>query len=341
MRPFLSIIIPISRWEETVHCLESLARQTTDNFEVILVGDPGEPCPLDLNFPFPQTYIEADAKHPARKRNLAARQSQGAYLTFIDDDTVIPPHWTLALANILKEYPEALVGGPNRDNRPDFRFLFPQAIQEHPLLEGLKSHSPLKEYLLEVNRHNLPLCNLTVKREIFDQIGGFNDKVSYFLDDVEFNYIAQKLGYSLYLCSGLEIQHNIRPALFPYLSYKYFSRKEIGKVCLQFYELYQDSCQIKLILLSYIILPILLMVGYRYTFLILLLFFTYFPLLYLSSWRYVTQPIIFILLPFGVFFTQLFSYVGFTLGLLQGIIDYFVNKEYIQIKKQRYHVFKK
>ena len=187
-------------------------------------------------------------------RNLGVAKSSGVYLGFLDDDTIIPPNWADDVCRYLKASSPSIIGGPNVDRRQDFQFALANAIQEHPLLEGLKNHQKLNTEKIETNAHNLPLSNVAMIRETFDQIGGFNEMANHFMDGSEFLYIASQMGIPLYLYKSLEIQHHNRPMFYPYFRYKFHIRRMIGRNFILFPECYSGAKPIKWIMISLLLL---------------------------------------------------------------------------------------
>ncbi|KWT90143.1 glycosyltransferase family 2 protein [Candidatus Magnetominusculus xianensis] len=336
----VSIIIPVGRDNTTLlNCLKSLNAMVDKPKEVILVGKHAAielPASLNINLNIKFMTTEP-AISPSVKRNRAAQTAQCGILCFIDDDVLVPENWISVIVEHLKGNPRDIVGGPNRDFRQDYRYRLPSAIQENYLTEGLVSHKNLQSNLRTVGIHDLPLCNVSMLRETFIDIGGFNEDITYFLDDVEFNYIAVNLGYRLVMLSALQVQHDIRPAFSPYFYYKYKTRYEIGKVFPLYYCLYTDTFQIMLVLLSYIAGPLLILYGgYK----ILLAFgIIYFIAVIVSSLKYVKEYKLFLSLPLGIFITHIMVYFGFTFGLIRGIFNWHNLQKLIIQKKERFKRF--
>ncbi|MDQ6934384.1 MAG: glycosyltransferase [Actinomycetota bacterium] len=95
-RVLLSVVVPFYNVELYIgDCLESIARQSLRDLEVILVDDGSE----DGSREVAQKYADADSRFriltqenqglgPAR--NTGAASARGSYLTFIDSDDVVP-----------------------------------------------------------------------------------------------------------------------------------------------------------------------------------------------------------------------------------------------------------
>lgn len=339
----LSIIIPVSRIERFKDCLASLALQTApaESFEVVAVStrDLGALDPKDWAFGLRR--ISADRNHPSHLRNLAVQAATGALLGFLDDDTTLPPGWVADVIRLLDEHPDRIIGGPNVDRRPQFRFALANAIQEHPLLEGLKNHRSLCSPQEKVDAHNVPLSNCAMARAVFERVGGFNDVANYFMDGSEFLYIAGRLSIETYLYASLEIQHDNRPAFLDYFRYKWRARRMIGGNFILFPECYAHAKAIKLVLASFpmvlAVLAVLAVTGGLFT-VMTAAAVIWLGVLYGMGWREVRRPAIFALLGPGVFVTQVLMYAGFFTGLLVGMLTVSRSRAVIEHKALRYRV---
>lgn len=326
-------------------CLASLNRQTGPcvDFEVILAG------PRFLNdvsiqkYSFPIHRIVCDENHPGIRRNLGAKSAKSDVLCFIDDDVCLPDLWLKKVVEILGRNRSFIISGPSRDRRKDFKYKLANAIQENFLTEGLLAHRELGSKRIAADHHNIHSCNMAMGREVFEKVGGFNVTADYFMDDVEFGYIARRLGYDMYLYRELEVQHDLRPAPVKYLVYKFLTRFHIGKNFPLFPECYSGVFQIWFILLSYaIFVPVVYLIfKIPHTLFLALVFIAiaYFVLLVVSSLKRVREPLLFLCVIPGVFLTHLFSYLGFTLGLLAGLLNYFGQSKVLKNKEIRYKAF--
>lgn len=335
----LSVIIPVSRSAKNLSaCLDSLAAQEVPSdvaIEIVLVGQ-GEDaplCPAGLRI----KYVRDDQASPSARRNKGVRLSSGDILCFIDDDVRVPPHWAKTIGERLTEHPDEIIGGPNKDSRSSFRYRLPAAVESCLLTEGLSSHRALApDVRKEVGIHDLPLCNVAFRREVFDRVGGFNDEVSYFIDDVEFHYIARRLGYKLVLYSDLAVQHNSRVFFWPYCSYKWHTRRQIGKIFPAYACLYLDALPVKMILVSYVIVPLLFVVGIG-PFLPVLAGVYGLAVVLAAASRLRDFPV-FVGMLITIPLVHLVVYLGFTVGLISALVNIPQIRKEVAVKKRRFSV---
>lgn len=90
-RPLVSVIIPTYKDTEYLpDALESAARQTYTNLEVIVVDSSGDAEELVEPFEW-VTYLQQPPKGPAAARNLGVQHADGEYIAFLDaDDEWLP-----------------------------------------------------------------------------------------------------------------------------------------------------------------------------------------------------------------------------------------------------------
>lgn len=108
--PLISIIIPVFNAERYLDkCLDSLARQTYKNTEIILVDDGSTDSSYGRCLEFTRLH---DNAHVYRKenggaseaRNYGLDRARGAYITFIDSDDYVDDDYIAYLYFLLKKY---------------------------------------------------------------------------------------------------------------------------------------------------------------------------------------------------------------------------------------------
>lgn len=104
----VSIIIPtFRRWELLCDALESVFRQSFQNWEIIVVNDAGgPPCgnALELLKHPKVIYVEHTANQGlAAARNTGIQHSSGMFISYLDDDDVLYPDHLAKLVTALTE----------------------------------------------------------------------------------------------------------------------------------------------------------------------------------------------------------------------------------------------
>lgn len=120
MIPRLSIVVPFYNVERYIgQCLDSIARQTFGDFEVILVDDGSKDASVETARDFcardPRFRLvtqENQGLGPARNTGVA--HAQGDYLTFVDSDDLIPRHAYEIMVRSLDETSSSFAAGNAR-----------------------------------------------------------------------------------------------------------------------------------------------------------------------------------------------------------------------------------
>ncbi len=120
MTPRLSVVVPFYNVERYIaDCLDSLARQTFGDFEVILVDDGSKDagvevarrfCSADRRF----RLVTQENQGLGPARNTGVRHAEGDYLTFVDSDDLVPRHAYEIMVRSLDETSSSLAAGNAR-----------------------------------------------------------------------------------------------------------------------------------------------------------------------------------------------------------------------------------
>jgi GT2 family glycosyltransferase len=173
LSPFFSIIIPTyQRPLQLATCLQALAKldYPPERFEVIVVDD-GSPTSLELAVaPFRRQINLAVIKQanagPATARNNGAKQTQGDYLAFTDDDCAPAPDWLQILAAVFKKNPDCLAGGRIVNRLADNLF----SATSQLIVDIVYRHynaNPQRARFFASN-------NMAIPAKRFHELGGFN-----------------------------------------------------------------------------------------------------------------------------------------------------------------------
>lgn len=162
-----SVVIPTrNRAARLRACLEGLAAQGVDDFEVIVVDDASEDDTGPLIQGRGQTplvrYLRMDgARGPAAARNAGWRAAKADFVVFTDDDVVPQPGWLATLLAAHERDPEAVVQGRAAvDPREAARLGAFGRSQEVTTGPG-----PWFE-----------TCNIAYPRALLDRLGGFDEQ---------------------------------------------------------------------------------------------------------------------------------------------------------------------
>ena len=114
-RPLISVIVPIYGVEKYLEqCLDSILNQTYRQLEIILIDDGspdrcGEICDRYASQDSRIQVIHQSNQGLSAARNAGMDMATGEYISFIDSDDYIAPHFYEKLLAGFKEHPEAKV----------------------------------------------------------------------------------------------------------------------------------------------------------------------------------------------------------------------------------------
>jgi len=117
--------------------------------------------------------IVAEGTHPARQRNAALARTRGEVVIFLDNDCSIGAGFWKELERVLTQPVVEIVGGPAllRPKATMWEEIF-HALLTHTLIVGtVSSRYAARGDFREATQTDLILCNLAVRRAIFEKIG--------------------------------------------------------------------------------------------------------------------------------------------------------------------------
>ena len=166
--PLVSVVIacPNGSWMLD-ECLAALERQTYRNFEVIVLPD-GEDVKREGVRVMPTGKVR-----PAEKRNIGIKASKGEIVAFIDDDAYPDARW---LENAVKYFGEPTIGalgGPGVTPPGDgFWAKCGGRVYENIFVSGNYRYRYLGGRVRK-DIEDYPSCNLFVRKDVLEQIGGY------------------------------------------------------------------------------------------------------------------------------------------------------------------------
>ena len=180
--PLVSVVIacPHDSWMLR-ECLAGIRRQTYANWEVIVLpddvpdGDAGGSRSELSNNPNDRTirFLPTGKVRPAEKRNLGIREAKGEIVAFIDDDAAPEEHWLEYAVKYFGDRDIGAVGGPGV-TPPGDRWLARVGgrVYDNPLVSGNYRYR-YKAGGVRMDVEDYPSCNLFVRKDLLDRIGGY------------------------------------------------------------------------------------------------------------------------------------------------------------------------
>lgn len=199
-----SIVIPTYNRKDLLRrCLAATTNQDYPDYEVIVVDDgstDGTGGMAQREFPQVRYLRQETNRGPAATRNWGIREATGEIIAFTDDDCVPTRDW---LSDHLRYYDDlsvGAVGGSQIPRNPNFYDKFEMAHYADEYLGGLQRIEKISSW------EGLATNNMSVRREIFQEVGFFDEK---FLTgaDPEFARRVSQAGYILIRDPGIRVDH--------------------------------------------------------------------------------------------------------------------------------------
>jgi len=312
----ISIIIPVKKINKYVQeTVPEILKTQTEDFEIIIVTDK-----KDNTNKCPKTkIINSGEKGPAFKRDLAVKYAKGDILAFLDDDAYPEKDWLKNALLHFKNKKVAAVGGPAIT--PSANSLFQKA--SGAVSESFIGGGGARNRFLSIGKakkiDDWPTVNLLVRKNIFEEIGGF-DTNFWPGEDTKLCLDILNKGYKIIYEPKTIVYHHRRNSFFGYFKqvgnygiHRGFFVKKFPQTSFRFWYFCPS------LLLLYLILLTILFLSGIYSLIFFIPLFIYFIGVILDSiiisirWK---NMFIGILTTPMIFLTHLWYGVRFIQGLL-------------------------
>ncbi|MBD0831212.1 glycosyltransferase family 2 protein [Aestuariibaculum sediminum] len=238
--PEISVIIPLYNKEQFIlETISSVLKQTFTNFELIIVDDGSSDKSLELVKKIKDdriTILEKLNGGVSDARNFGIKRSNGKWIFLLDADDMLYKVALETLMNLKKKFPGKLVYTGNFCTLKSNGLL----LQCKERFEGVVNNNPKKIWLNKVFPRT---GNTLLSKSIFNKIGYFNSKISYF-EDMEFNLrfiegfkiVYTPIPIFVYNTTSSDLSVNWRP-LFKEFSYyatfkgfSFYSKLILGRI---------------------------------------------------------------------------------------------------------------
>lgn len=222
------IIVTYNNERDILVCLESVLAQDYPNFEIIVIDN----ASIDLTTSIIRRYHEIKMICQecnlgfASANNIGVKISSGQFLVFLNPDTRVDRAW---LSNLLKPFHHGFKGLVTSKIINSYNNLINACgLQIH--LCGLSYCNYLNsEPESIIGTFSVPAisgCSFATTREIWFELGGFDEKFFLYLEDADLSLRAQNLGYSCLCVTSSVLYHNYNSKLSS-LKYYYLERNRL------------------------------------------------------------------------------------------------------------------
>jgi glycosyltransferase involved in cell wall biosynthesis len=202
VHPLISVIIPARNAGLSLsRCLESLARSSFSDFEVIVVDDGSTDSTIRIAEKFGSLCVKNDSPSgPAAARNLGATLAQGKILLFVDADVTVHEDALAVVADAFFKQPDLAAMFGSYDDRP----LWKNTVSQY---KNLTHH-----YIHQISSSDAWTFWTglgAIRNSVFVSMGGFDSKRYRrpSIEDVEMGYRLREAGHRIMLDKRLLGKH--------------------------------------------------------------------------------------------------------------------------------------
>lgn len=208
------IICTYSRAQHLKNGLEILEKQTLsqDKFEVIVVDNNStdntqEVCQdFEKNTSLNYTYYLEKKQGLSSARNRGLALAKGSIISFIDDDAIATEHFLEELHLFYDNYPNINCAGGKVE--PVYEIgKEPEWLSKY--LWGLVVKVDMGEEIIQYDKKYPAGCNMSFRKEIFDNYGGFNEDLTYRGDEKFFFHKLKENNEPFYYVPKAKVFHFI------------------------------------------------------------------------------------------------------------------------------------
>ncbi|NBO39921.1 glycosyltransferase, partial [bacterium] len=175
--------------------LDSLAKQTLspELFEVVVVDDGSTDASADKIRNFKSSFalklVQQRNAGVSAARNAGAASANTPIIAFLDNDATADARW-LENALLYFEKPECLA----IEGRIEAR-------------GGINPPTPFTHVLQNETGGRYMTCNMIFRKKTFDEVGGFDSRFPYFLEDSDLAFSILERGYSIHYARDVVVYH--------------------------------------------------------------------------------------------------------------------------------------
>ncbi len=208
--PRISVVVCTYNGARTLReCLEGALTLHYPDYEVIVVCDGSTDGSAGIAREYEGVQvIETPNRGLSSARNTGMEAASGEIVAYLDDDAVPDPDWLRHLAAAFAGGPYAAVGGPNV--LPPSSGTVAQCVANAP---GGPTHVLVSDREAE----HVPGCNMAIRRDALDRIGGFDPRFRAAGDDVDVCWRLLDSGQRIAFSPGAVVLHHRRRSVRAYL----------------------------------------------------------------------------------------------------------------------------
>jgi len=196
-------------------CLSALCADATPDTEIVVVDNAspdGSAGLVERAFPHVTLIRSPENLGFGAAANLAAQQTQGELLAFLNPDTVVEPGWLATLARALQADGRAGLATPKIVMLDDPQRINTCGNDLHftglTLCRGLGAPRQAYSEVAEVSA--VSGAAFVVRRSLFEALGGFDESFFLYMEDTDLSWRARLAGYTCLCVPQAVVRHDYR-----------------------------------------------------------------------------------------------------------------------------------
>jgi len=207
------IVVNFNGMSHLEACLSSILNQSYQNLEVILVDNGSTDGSLDYaRRRFPNLLVVENKENLGYPGgiNRGAAIATGEYIAPINFDTEVDQNWLASMVAFMDENPSVGAVTPKTLLYHDKTKIGTLGLNIH--ITGLGFARGLGQADSESPRKPLRVagvsgCSFLIRREIVEQMGGLNEDIFMYYDDVDLSWTINAMGYDIYCLPESIVYH--------------------------------------------------------------------------------------------------------------------------------------
>jgi glycosyltransferase involved in cell wall biosynthesis/GT2 family glycosyltransferase/predicted SAM-dependent methyltransferase len=212
---FSVVINTCDRADGLRRTLSALRYQTHPSFEVVVVNGPSEDHTdaVLAEFAADVRVVQCPERHLSKSRNLGIEAAAGEVIAFIDDDAIPEPRW-LEQLDAAYDSPEVAGAGGLVYDHTGAKLQYRYSICDRLGEPRFDVEPPFDRYLYPGADPLVYLqgTNASFRRARLEEIGGFDEEIEYYLDEVDVCLSLIDRGYSLRSLPAAAVHHHYLPS---------------------------------------------------------------------------------------------------------------------------------
>jgi GT2 family glycosyltransferase len=211
--PPVSVVVCTHNGQRTLdECLARLAGLTYPDYEVIVVNDGSGDASAEIARRHSAILIQTEHRGLGHARNKGIEAARGEIVAFLDDDAYPDADWLHYVAALLRANGHAGVGGPNIP--PEDDGFLAECVAAAP-------GGPIHVLVSDREAEHVPGCNMAFRKDVLEEVGGFDERFEAAGDDVDLCWRLQKANRTLGFSAGAVVMHRRRDSIRRYLRQQY------------------------------------------------------------------------------------------------------------------------